>query len=485
MLGFGSMIGVGWAVSSSRWMAQAGGPLPAFIGFILGTLILIPIGLSYGELMSVLPVSGGVMAYTYAAFGSFMSFLSSWFVSLAYIIILPWEAIYINQILSMIFPILKSGPILYYLAGKAIYLNSVIIGLIFTLGLLIINIKGSKSAAKLQSILSWTIIVIGVLVIILSLIKGNVTNLSPSYKNLGDFRHKDFFTGIISMIVLVPFFMSGFDTIPQSVGDAKRNLSFKDIAKVLVLSILAAGAFYSLVILSTASVEPWTNYAQRDVPAMGAMLYDVYGSILGKIIKYLVLIGTLAGLFTTWNGMFMASARLLQSMGQSGLLPEIFSREHSKYKTPTFASIFCFLAAAIGPFIGMRYIDPLTNLGSVAFVIGWVFTSLSAIELRRKAKCLVRGFSIPGGKYTLGLSALLSGAILLMTFVPSSPAFMGYEGIVLFVIWVLIGLVFYYFTNHGERGISEEERSLKILGTKSNDFCKRSEYVPLNSGKMT
>lgn len=74
MLGFGSMIGVGWAVSSNRWLSQAGGPNAAFLGFIIGTLLLIPIGLSYGEMISVLPVSGGVMAHAYAAFGSFASF---------------------------------------------------------------------------------------------------------------------------------------------------------------------------------------------------------------------------------------------------------------------------------------------------------------------------------------------------------------------------------------------------------------------------
>ena len=112
MLGFGSMLGVGWAVSSNNWMAQSGGPLPAFLGFALGTLLLIPIGLCYGELMSSLPVSGGVMAYTYAAFGTPMSFLSSWFVALAYLTILPWEAIYINRILSNLIPFFDSGTVL-------------------------------------------------------------------------------------------------------------------------------------------------------------------------------------------------------------------------------------------------------------------------------------------------------------------------------------------------------------------------------------
>ena len=68
MLGFGSMVGVGWAVSSNSWIAQAGGPIPAFIGFLIATLLLIPIGLCHGELLATLPIGGGVMVYTDKAF---------------------------------------------------------------------------------------------------------------------------------------------------------------------------------------------------------------------------------------------------------------------------------------------------------------------------------------------------------------------------------------------------------------------------------
>lgn len=472
MLGFGSMVGVGWAVSSNHWLAQSGGPWLAFIGFILGTILLIPIGLSYGELMSTFPVSGGVMAYTYAAFGTFVSFLSSWFVALAYLTILPWEAIYINRIISSLIPALNEGVILYEMAGVPIYLNSAILGIVFAFLLFFINFKGSKLAAKLQGILSWIIIIIGAMVIVLSLFKGSITNLFPVYENVGVGKHTGIFSGIISMIVLVPFFMAGFDTIAQSVGEAREGIKFRKIAHILVLSIVAAGAFYAMIIISTASVSPWRDYSLASSPAMAPLLENAYGGLFGKALNTLVMFGTLAGLFTTWNGMFMAAARLLQSMGNAGLLPKVFSKEHPKYKTPVTASIFCLFAAAIGPFIGMNFIDPLTNLGSVAFVIGWLLTCLSALVLRKKAKCLVRRYSVPGGKNTLILATIISSLIVLLTFIPGQPAFMGTTGLILFSMWLVIGMIFYYYTNYGEKGISEEQRSMNMLGTKSNKFCK-------------
>ena len=463
MLGFGSMVGVGWAVSSNHWLAQAGGPLPAFLGFLIGTLLLIPIGLSYGELMSAIPVGGGVMVYTYRAYGTGVSFIGSWFVALAYLTILPWEAIYINQILASIFPVLRSGTVLYEIAGSPIYLNSALIGLVFTALLFYINYRGSKWAAKLQSVLSWVIIAAGIIVIIMSAISGSWRNLFPLYRHVGVGGHTNMASGILAMIVIVPFFMAGFDTIPQSVEESHPNVKFKNIARSMVLSIIFAGLFYAAIILSTASVLPWTEYAVYEAPAMAPMLAETYQGLLGRALYIMVMVGTLAGLFSTWNGMFMAAARLLQSMGKSGLLPAFFAKEHKRYKTPVGGSVFCLIAAGIGPFVGMGLIDPLTNLGSVAFVLGWLLTCLAALRLRKTEPNLARPFTPPGGKHMLRLAVLIAGVIVLLTFIPGQPAFMGTTGLILFAAWLIIGAIFYYFTNYGDRGMSEKERHRKLF----------------------
>lgn len=479
MLGFGSMVGVGWAVSSNHWLAQAGGPWPAFLGFLLGTILLIPIGLSYGELMSSLPVGGGVMVYTYRAFGTGISFLSSWFVALAYLTILPWEAIYINNILSAWLPFLGSGRILYHIGEEPIFLNSAVIGVFFGISLFWINYRGSKFAAKLQSFLSWVIIFCGILVIVFSAFHAKFANLFPLYQNVGVGTHSGFGTGILSMVVLVPFFMAGFDTIPQSVEEAHPRLKYRSIAWTLVLSIIAAGLFYALVILATGAVSPWTNYSLAQAPAMAHMLQHSYGGAIGSIIYIAVMLGTLAGLFSTWNGMFMASARLLQSMGRTGLLPKLFATEHTLYHTPVGGSIFCFIAAIAGPFIGMDFIDPLTSLGSVAFVMGWFLTCASALWIRCREPELKRPFKAPGGKGGLFLSLFISGGIVLLTFLPGQPAFMGKTSLLMFIGWLVLGGVFYYFTNYGERGLSERKRKEILFGLQIQHPCKKAENSDL------
>ena len=46
-IGFGAIVGVGWAVSINGWMASCGGPIPAGIGYLVVLIMMVPIGLCY------------------------------------------------------------------------------------------------------------------------------------------------------------------------------------------------------------------------------------------------------------------------------------------------------------------------------------------------------------------------------------------------------------------------------------------------------
>ena len=42
-IGFGAIVGVGWALSLNRWMANSGGPVPAAIGYLMVIVLLVPV----------------------------------------------------------------------------------------------------------------------------------------------------------------------------------------------------------------------------------------------------------------------------------------------------------------------------------------------------------------------------------------------------------------------------------------------------------
>ena len=68
-IGFGAIVGVGWALSLNNWMANSGGPIPAAIGYLMVLVILTPVALCYCELTPMLPVAGGGAAFAYRAPG--------------------------------------------------------------------------------------------------------------------------------------------------------------------------------------------------------------------------------------------------------------------------------------------------------------------------------------------------------------------------------------------------------------------------------
>ena len=50
-IGFGAIVGVGWAVSINNWMSGSGGPIPAGLGYIAALIMMVPIALCYCELI--------------------------------------------------------------------------------------------------------------------------------------------------------------------------------------------------------------------------------------------------------------------------------------------------------------------------------------------------------------------------------------------------------------------------------------------------
>lgn len=102
-LGLGIVIGVGWVVYTGQWLTD-GGPLGTIIAFILGGLLLLPIGKTYAELTAAMPIAGGGMAYSYKAFGLFVSFLTAWALALSYVSATPFETIAIGMLAESIIP---------------------------------------------------------------------------------------------------------------------------------------------------------------------------------------------------------------------------------------------------------------------------------------------------------------------------------------------------------------------------------------------
>jgi amino acid transporter len=85
----GSVIGSGWLFGAMN-AAMTAGPA-AMLSWAIGMVMILLIALTYAELGTIFPVSGGVVRFPHVAFGSFASFLSGWILWIACATVAPIE----------------------------------------------------------------------------------------------------------------------------------------------------------------------------------------------------------------------------------------------------------------------------------------------------------------------------------------------------------------------------------------------------------
>lgn len=253
-IGFGAIIGTGWVLQVGDWMVVGGGPVPAMIAFLLGAIFLVPVGAVFGELTAAIPISGGIVEYVDRSFGRTLSYITGWLLALGNGILCPWEAIAISTLVSEMFGSLPGlewlrAVKLYTILGADVYLFPTLIALGFAVYVIFLNFRGASSAAKLQAFLTKALLCGMLLAMGVSLFTGSPEHAMPVFSQVTGAgggkpatEGTSLFAGIVSVLVLTPFFYAGFDTIPQQAEEAAEGLNWNKFGKIISLALLAAGA---------------------------------------------------------------------------------------------------------------------------------------------------------------------------------------------------------------------------------------------------
>lgn len=462
-LGFGAIVGVGWAVSINGWMVTCGGPIPAAIGYLLVLVMMLPIALCYCELVPMLPVAGGDMVFAYKAYNEKIGIIAGWAVLGGMGAIIPWEAIQVTDVLGYLFPQIKSGPILYNCYGSDIYLVVVLIGIVFSLLIFLLNMRGLEAAVKVQKVLCFILISSAVIGAIAALIGGNVNNLKPIYdvtnptiygEGLKEVSHNSFFGGCFAIVAMAAYFLTGFETIPHGVEEA--GVDVKSVGKMVVLSLVAACVFYAFLLICFGYGWPWQEFANFDRPAASTMFLKLYPGITGKILYWSITLGALAGLFTTWNGFFAACANLMMAMSRGRCLPAFWQKQN-KNGVAVNGQITWLIISCCGPFLGANLIDTITCFSGAALIFTWTITSSTLVTLRIKHPEMERPFKIPGGTATGVFSTVVTGLVFIFMFVPSSPFYVGAIASKMLVVWMVVGIILFALCSNRRKGFSREE----------------------------
>jgi amino acid transporter len=416
----------------------------------------------YAEMTAALPLAGGELSFSYKAFGSLVSFLTAWVLSLEYVAVTPFETIAIGALLETLIPAIATDPLYFVGVGdekERVALSTILPGLLIGMYLIWINYRGAKNSSRFQMIVVSAMVLCTVVFVSVALIRGEFQNLLPLFSTAesGLPSVAGMASAIISVLVVVPFFMAGFDTIPQAAEESGTRVPPRNLGLAILISIVCGSVFYVVIILAVAISMPWTVSAILPMTT-SAVFESAFGFVWAA---KLVIFTALMGLVTTLNGMYIASSRLIFSLGRGGMLPHWFAGVHPVHHTPKNALLFVGGVSLLGPFVGKYALAPIVNTGSFVFTIALAVTCAASIALRKSSPGLDRPFR--ARKSILYLGAVISVFLLLLMILPQSPGQLGNLEFMIVGIWVLLGLVAFYW-RQSRHPLAKEERDYLILG---------------------
>ncbi|MBQ7945232.1 MAG: APC family permease [Bacteroidales bacterium] len=427
MLAFGAMIGWGWVVSSGQWI-QTGGVIGTVIGFLIGGIMIYLVGLTYAELTPAMPKSGGAMNFSYAAFGATGSYITIWALALSYIGVVCFEACSFATIMQYVVPDFLQGY-LYTVAGYDVYLSWVAVAVIASMLIIYVNYLGTKTAARFQNILTGIIAGVGLLLVAGSAFNGTMDNLT-SQAFVGD-NMGSVVSNILKVAIMTPFFLFGFDIIPQAAEEI--NVPLKRLGSLMVLSIGLAVVFYAMVVTAIGFVMSPAQ-VQVSMDSTGMVTADAIAvAFSNKAMTKVLIIGGLCGIVTTWNSFLIGGSRVLYSMSKARMLPNIFSKIHPKYNTPYVAILFLGFISIVAPFFGRVMLVWIVDAANFACCLAYGLVALSFIVLRKKAPDMHRPFRVKNGTFIGVLATIMAGFMAVMYVIPGTNCSLKWQE------WVIVG----------------------------------------------
>ncbi|CAF4093334.1 unnamed protein product [Rotaria sordida] len=231
-IGLGATIGAGIFVLSGQAAAKYSGP-SIIISFLITGVIALLSSLSYSELGAMMPSSGSVYTYTYAALGEYLAWFIGWNSGLLYLfgmltVAVAWSkhVILFIQIVSdyNVTNMIVEAPVAwnedsenFYVTGQAINLPAIAITIAITI-LLIIGIRQTAIVNLVLVVIKIIIILIFIFACCKYVDRNNYYPFFPPNKGL--FSEYGV-TGMLQACTYVFFAYVGFDSVSTVAQEAK------------------------------------------------------------------------------------------------------------------------------------------------------------------------------------------------------------------------------------------------------------------------
>lgn len=367
--GVGDILGAGIYALVGKIAGHAGSL--TWLSFSIAMAVVLLTALSYSELGSRFPRSGGVSIYIQEAFGC------KWLSIFAGLLLLS-ATIFSMSTLSQAF----TG----YLRAFGLHFPHWFGVSCFLIILLFINIRGIKQSS-IANIVSTSVEVSGLLIVLVCgfwyLSKSNNQSVITPPAVMPNIR--DVFQGA----ALAFFAFTGFEDLANVAEEVRQPE--KNLPRAILSSLGIAGLLYLGVSWMATAIIPGSELSQSDAP-----LLDVVSKSYPAMPTYVFSIIAIFAVSNTTLLNYITASRLLYGMSRSNLLPKFLQAVHSKYHTPYIAILVIFPLVLVPGLTGT--LGELASSTSAIVLTVFSFSSIALIKIKlknREGKTSSEIFRIP------------------------------------------------------------------------------------------
>ena len=483
MLGIGAVIGTGIFVLTAE-AAQKAGP-GMLLSFVIAGFVCAVAALCYSELASMVPVAGSAYTYTYAVMGELLAWMVGWALILEYAVgasavAVGWSnhAVGLLRGLGINFPaaISNADALMAHVqlalgaersadlltaaqVGGWINIPAILVAGAVTWLLVI----GTSESARVNAVLVVIKITALTAFILLTIPVARAENFHP-FLPAGT-------AGAFGAAASIFFAYVGFDAVSTAAEETRnpqRNVPIGLIGSLLICTLfyllVASGAIGAMgaqpVMAGAAPFPPGSpELAGRCASIVGGggveplvcsreALVHVLDTIGWPVIGRLVGLAAVIALPSVVLMMMFGQTRVFFTMARDGLLPEVLSSVHHRYRTPHVVTMITGVGATIAAaFLPVGKLADYSNSGTL---FAFMMVAVSILVLRRTDPDRRRPFRTPA-VWIIAPLAIVGCATLYFS--------LPLTAILVLPIWGVIGLVVYFgysrSRSHLGRGLVE------------------------------
>ena len=371
MIVVGLVIGMGIFRTAATSAKDAIEPSVYFSAWIIGGLVALCGALTYAEIGSRYPVTGGYYKVFAKVYHPSIAFAIN-------CIILVSNAASLSGV-----ALIGSGYLLKLFPGNWTDIDKALVSCGAIILFYLINLRGLKMSSMAQNILMLIKITL-ILLLIAALLFPHKYAVHQNITTVAEIATSnnwmDWIKSLGVSLIAVSFTYGGYQqtiNFGSEVSKPSKNIPrgiFIGIGIIIILYLLVNLSYYNLVGFNQMKGEKEIAYVVMD---------KILGSKGATIFAAFLFLGVLAYV----NSLMLSNPRVMYAMGEDGSLPKLFAKQNEKTQVITF-SLTVFTAVCIIILFFAQQFEKILNFTIFLDCFGMVLSSATIFWFRKKTKHL-------------------------------------------------------------------------------------------------